>query len=140
MLVSTTLSNIVITAAQSFLRGSLSHDTETTPARIADALAAIALVKSLSIRDAMDLFLEARAACSSALCKQLSGAAPEGRSEALLDDMRKLRTCLGQTVDTAFALFASSSELKVRCRYPSCVCMYICVCMPVSMGYVCMYV
>ena len=113
MLVSPTLSNIVIDAAQGFLRGALSQEAQNTSARIADALASISLVKSLSIRDAMDLFLEARAACSSRLCKQLSRAASEGRSETLLDDMRTLRTCLGQTADTAFTLFAASTESKV---------------------------
>ncbi len=69
----------------------------------------------------MDLFLEARAACSSGLCKQLSSDDSEGRSETLLDDMRKLRTCLGQTVDTAFALFAASRQPEVSCL---CVCVY----------------
>lgn len=88
------------------MRGEIPDDA-THQDTVADALAAVALVKSLYIRDAMDLFLEARAACAGRLCRQLSGGSEEFGHEELLGGMCRLRSCLVHTVEAAFALFAS---------------------------------
>mmetsp|Transcript_11011 Transcript_11011/g.26985 ORF Transcript_11011/g.26985 Transcript_11011/m.26985 type:complete len:924 (+) Transcript_11011:137-2908(+) len=108
-LVSPSLPTAVVSAAQVFLRGALPDDG-TQEAKVADALASISLVKTLTVRDAMDLFLEARAACTGGLCKELSGGAASEQQghEGLLQAMCALKSCLVHTVEAAFALFATS--------------------------------
>lgn len=111
---SPSLSTAVVAAATSFLRGTLSKG-DGFGEKVGDALAAVSLVKAHTVRDAMETFLEARAACSAGLCKGLT--AQKGGSDELLGGMGDLRDCLVQTVEAAFELFAeggSSTPLLPR--------------------------
>ena len=99
------LSSVVVSAASSYLRDTgLVGDEDDFGGRAGDALAAVSLVMSHTVRDAMETFLEARGSCSKRLCTELAN--PKEGCEELLKEMQQLRRCLAQTVDVSFQLFA----------------------------------
>jgi hypothetical protein len=117
VLLSDELSDQVVAAAQASLKGEHASEAGVSGA-LADSMAAAMLVKGLSLRDALDAFLEARSSCVRGICEQLgrSGSSvghPEGQDAATqvhLDLMRRACSVVALSAVAALDLFSRTPD------------------------------